>query len=147
MAQTLDPREIAFRQFWAAYPRRVAVAEARVAFARAIQSTPVADIIEGAGRFARDKNRTDTYTPFPAKWLDRCGWEEGPLPPRTYTPQEQIEREIMLNQDRDKRERLKSEQIAREFEEAKARAVPLDPDLKKSTLDIIQRNLYPETND
>ena len=141
---TLDPREIAFRHFWNNYPLKLAIAEARVAFAKALKIASAQELIEGAIRFANDPNRDPRYTPYPAKWLFGQRWKDGALPPRTRTPQEQTEYEAIMAKSRDERERVKSEQLAREFEEAKARAVPLRADLKAETLDTIQRNLYHE---
>ncbi len=141
---TLDPREIAFRHFWDRYPLKLAIAESRVAFANALKITDAATIIMGAQRFAQDPNRSPEYTPYPAKWLNGQRWLDGSLPPRTFSPQESAQVDKERAKVANERERAKSDQIAKEFAEAKARAVPLDPILKKSTLDLIQRNLYHE---
>jgi hypothetical protein len=64
-----------FTDFWAAYPRRTAVAVARKAWAKAIKRAKPEAIIEAiqaqvaAGCFP-DK----TYTPYPATWLNADRW-------------------------------------------------------------------------
>ena len=131
MIPALDPREIAFRQFWSNYPRRIAIAEARVAFARAIQTYQVADIIEGASRYARDANRNETYTVYPAKWLDQQRWMDGPLPPRKLTPEELAEKASLEAVRRNDLERERSIAIGLELEAMKARAVPMPEDLRE----------------
>lgn len=136
---TLDPREIAFRQFWSNYPRKVAIAEARVAFARAIQSHLAADIIEGAHRYAMDANRDETYTPYPVKWLNNIGWMDGPLPPRKLTPDEVAQRDIARTKTRDEAEKARSTAMGLEFKAMKARAVPM-PDNMREIIQEIRRS-------
>lgn len=131
MNQTLDPGEIAFRHFWNRYPRKIAIAEARVAFAHALTLARAEDIIIGAQRFADDPNRTETYTPYPAKWLNGQRWMDGALPPRTLSPEELAQREIQRAKDKDEAERLRSEAIGREMEEARKRAVPMTEEAKE----------------
>lgn len=131
MIPALDPREIAFRQFFANYPRKIAVAEARLAFANAIKSFPVADIIEGARRYATDPNRDPTWTPYPAKWVNQNGWLDLPLPPRKLTPEELAEKAALEVIRRNDLERERSIAIGKEMEEARRRAVPMPEDLRQ----------------
>lgn len=131
MNQTLDPKEIAFRHFWDRYPRKIAIAEARVAFFQALNIARADDIIIGAGRFAIDPNRTETFTPYPAKWLSGQRWMDGPLPPRTFSPEELAQREIQRAKDKDEAERLRSIQVGLEMEEARKRAVPMTEEAKE----------------
>ena len=131
MNQTLDPREIAFRHFWNRYPHKIAIAEARVAFAQALKIAKAEDIIIGAQRFAEDPNRDATYTPYPSKWLNGQRWMDGPLPPRKLTPEELAEKAALEVIRRNDLERERSIAIGLEMEEARRRAVPMPEDLRE----------------
>lgn len=78
-----DPDAHAFEQFWQVYPLRRAKPDARKAWkaARRVASDMV--IIAGAQAYRDDPNRSDGYTAYPATWLRREGWNDGPLPPRS----------------------------------------------------------------
>ena len=141
----LSPNEIAFRHWWLAYPLKMAVAEARVAFNEALKLTDVATLIEGAHRLANDPNRDPGYTPYPSKWLHGQRWMDGALPPRKPTPEDAVKREVESIKAREEAQRQNSERIEKETAEAKLHAVPLDPELKAATLAQIQRNLYPDS--
>lgn len=79
--------ERAFSAFWSCYPRKVGKPVAERAFARAVKraggTTPV---LEGARRLRDDPNLPTgdevRFIPHPSTWLNRDGWEEGPLPGR-----------------------------------------------------------------
>jgi hypothetical protein len=74
-----------FDTFWAAYPRKVGKATARRAFDAAIRRTgnPTL-VIDGARRLATDPNLPEReFIPHPPTWLNRDGWEDEALPPRT----------------------------------------------------------------
>ena len=72
-----------FSEFWAAYPKKVAKADARKAFAAAMKRADVDDIIAGARRLRDDPNLPEKqYIPHPGKWLRGDQWEDEPLPPR-----------------------------------------------------------------
>ena len=73
----------AFSEFWSAYPKKVAKADARKAFAAAMKRADVDDIIAGARRLRDDPNLPEKqYIPHPGKWLRGDQWEDEPLPPR-----------------------------------------------------------------
>ena len=131
MNQTLDPREIAFRHFWNRYPHKIAIAEARVAFAQALKIAKAEDIIIGAQRFAEDPNRDATYTPYPSKWLAGQRWMDGPLPPRKLSPEELVEKAALEAIRRNDLERERSIALGLELEAMKARAVPMPEDLRQ----------------
>jgi hypothetical protein len=40
-------------------------------------------ILGGAVRLRDDPNREQQFTPHPTTWLNRDGWEDEPLPPRS----------------------------------------------------------------
>jgi hypothetical protein len=72
-----------FETFWAVYPRRVGKPKALTAWKAATKRSSVADVLLGAERFAKDPNLPgEAYQPYPATWLNRDGWEDGPLPKR-----------------------------------------------------------------
>lgn len=78
-----------FEAFWASYPRKVGKIAAMQAFQKAIQETPAEWIIEGSRRYADDPNLPEPrFIPYPATWLNRGSWEDGPLPKRPPTPEE-----------------------------------------------------------
>ena len=70
--------EIAFVDFWATYPRRVAKGLALRAWAKAIKSgVEPGDIIAGAKRYADLMRGSDPkFTKHPATWLNGQCWED-----------------------------------------------------------------------
>lgn len=131
MNQTLDPGEIAFRHFWVRYPNKIAIAEARLAFAQALKIARAEDIIIGAQRFAEDPNRDATYTPYPSKWLNGQRWTDGPLPPRKLSSEELAERDVVRAKAKDEAEKARSAAIGLELQAMRARAVPMPEDLRE----------------
>ena len=62
----------AFDDFWRAYPKKVAPADAMRAFARAVERAPPNEIIQGAMHYAAERDGEDPrYTKNPATWLER----------------------------------------------------------------------------
>jgi len=80
--QRINP--VAFEEFWANFPtaRKGARRPTLVAWERALRRASPAEIVAGARRYRDDPNREDAYTAGAAAWLNRDGWEEGPLPVR-----------------------------------------------------------------
>jgi hypothetical protein len=75
--------EIDFDRFWQAYPVRTGKKAAERAFVKAVEGgTNPTRLIEAAIRFAKDPNRVDQFTPYPATWLNQGRWEDEPLPDR-----------------------------------------------------------------
>lgn len=72
----------AFDEFWAAYPRKVDKRTARKAWTAAIKRDNPDTIINAAADYAADPNREDSFTKYPATWLNADAWTNGPLPPR-----------------------------------------------------------------
>lgn len=64
------------------FPRKAARPDAERAWTKALKRATAGEIIEGAIRYRDDPNREDAYTAHPATWLNRDGWNDGPLPPR-----------------------------------------------------------------
>lgn len=74
----------AFESFWEAFPRKVGKDKARPAFERAARAAGAEVIILGAKRLAADPNLPERqFIPHPTTWLNRGGWEDEALPPRT----------------------------------------------------------------
>jgi hypothetical protein len=75
--------EMDFDRFWQAYPVRTGKKAAEKAFVKAVEGgTNPTRLIEAAIRFAKDPNRVDQFTPYPATWLNQGRWEDEPLPDR-----------------------------------------------------------------
>lgn len=74
--------DIAFDEFWSAYPRRSGKIKAKDAFRKVLKECDPETIIAGARAFADDPNRQEEFTPHPATWLNQGRWEDDPLPAR-----------------------------------------------------------------
>jgi len=72
-----------FDEFWEIYPRKAGKQEARKVFQRALSNATLAEILEGARRYAADPNRQPQFTAHPATWLNQGRWSDEPLPPRS----------------------------------------------------------------
>jgi hypothetical protein len=74
----------AFARFWNIYPRRTGgPKQAKIEFAKALrEGASVAEIIEGARRFADDPNlpKDRTKIPHATTWLHQGRWGDDPLP-------------------------------------------------------------------
>lgn len=83
------PTANVFDNFWLIYPRRVGKGSAQKAFAKAIESTSVDEVMAGANRLANDPNLPlIQFIPYPATWLNREGWNDEPYPARERTKEE-----------------------------------------------------------
>lgn len=71
-----------FREFYETYPRHVAKGAALRAWAKAVKKTEPEVIIAGAKRYAEDPSRDQSFTAYPATWLNQERWDDDPLPPR-----------------------------------------------------------------
>jgi biotin operon repressor len=119
-----------FDLFWNVYPRKVAKKAAEVAFAKAIKHTPFALILSGAGRYANDPNRVETYTAHPATWLNAHRWLDDPLPVREKTAEEKKADELRISKEKELRAQEESRRYTQEMEAARARAVPMPETLR-----------------
>jgi hypothetical protein len=79
-----------FDEFWAAYPRKVGKPAALKAYRAASKrlrsrNVPADQFLLAAARsLATDPNLPPaTFIPHPTTWLNRDGWDDGPLPSRT----------------------------------------------------------------
>ena len=79
-----QPAPSRFDEFWETYPRKVGKAKAHTKYATAAKRTSEQTIIDGATRLANDPNLPERkFIPHPTTWLERDGWEDEPMPPRT----------------------------------------------------------------
>ncbi len=73
-----------FDEFWNHFPRKVGKDKARTAYESACKRADEETILQGAIRFANDPNLPEKqFIPHPTTWLNRGGWDDEPLPPRT----------------------------------------------------------------
>jgi biotin operon repressor len=122
-----------FEIFWNIYPRKIAKKAAELAFARAAKHTPVAIILSGAGRYAKDPNRVEAYTAHAATWLNAHRWLDDPLPQREKTTEEKKAEELRLAREKTEREKEESRRWFEEQEKLRSTAVPM-PDKLRSIL-------------
>lgn len=86
-------REEEFSVFWKSYPRRIAKANAKKAFDKAIKRTTIQTMLEGITRYVANKPDYQDYA-HPASWLNGERWDDEwepvqPKAPRYSTPQYQ----------------------------------------------------------
>lgn len=123
-----------FDQFWSYYPRKVARKTARIAFEKALQSADWKVLVGAAKIFSESASRDPKFTPHPTTWLNQERWlDDQPAP--AIDP---ADRERQLAEDRRAADKARSEQVARELEETKAKAVPMPDSVKE----LIQRVKY-----
>lgn len=74
-----------FETFWSAYPRRIAKAEARRAFDKAMRKTTLETILSALESYKKHKPE---YADFchPATWLNGERWADEWEPPKTIVP-------------------------------------------------------------
>lgn len=83
----------AFARFWMIYPRRTGgPKQAKLEFAKALrEGASLAEIIEGARRFADDPNlpKDRTKIPHATTWLHQGRWGDDPLPSSGDEPRQE----------------------------------------------------------
>ena len=84
-----DPKPVAyapeFEEFWRIYPRRESKPNAAKAFTKALKTTRLDDVLDGARRWAAHWTDADTekaYIPHPATWLNDHRFNDEPPPLR-----------------------------------------------------------------
>jgi len=86
-AKHIYPEE--FEAFWKVYPLKKDKLQALKAYAKARKSTHATLLLDAAKGYRDDSNRDDSYTKFPATWLNAGAYlDEDALPPREQTPAE-----------------------------------------------------------
>lgn len=69
-----------FLSFWNVYPRKVGKPNAARAFAKALKNATIDDIMRGLAAHLPAWAESDPqFTPHPATWLNRQGWNDSPL--------------------------------------------------------------------
>lgn len=123
---------VAFEDFYKAYPRKTAKGAARKAWEK-LSLEDREKAVAGALRYARDPNRDESFTAYPATWLNAERWFDEPLPPRKFTPEEMKAKELLEARAKAEAERLRSQKLDEERRRAEAQAVPM-PDYLKDLL-------------
>jgi len=72
MPKKKKPTDAEFAAFWAAYPRRVAIGDARKAWLAATKKTAVEEIMDGLRRY--EFSPEPKFQPYPATWLRGERW-------------------------------------------------------------------------
>jgi hypothetical protein len=121
-----------FEDFYKAYPRKTAKGAAKKAWDKLPQEDRQ-KAVEGALRYANDPNRDESFTAYPATWLNAERWLDEPLPPRKFTQEEIKARELLESRAKSEAERLRSQKIDEENRRAQEQAVPM-PDYLKDLL-------------
>ena len=121
-----------FEDFYKAYPRKTAKGAAKKAWDKLPQEDRQ-KAVEGALRYANDPNRDESFTAYPATWLNAERWLDEPLPPRKFTQEEIKARELLESRAKAEAERLRAQKIDEENRRAKEQAVPM-PDYLKDLL-------------
>jgi hypothetical protein len=123
---------VSFEDFYEAYPRKTAKGAARKAWEK-LSLEDQEKAVAGALRYAHDPNRDESFTAYPATWLNAERWEDEPLPPRKFTPEEMKARELLESRAKAEAEKLKAQKIDEENRRAQQQAVPM-PDYLKDLL-------------
>jgi DNA-binding transcriptional regulator YhcF (GntR family) len=121
-----------FDEFYNIYPRKTAKGAAKKAWDKLSPEDRVR-AVDGAQRYANDPNRDDSFTAYPATWLNAERWLDDPLPPRKFTPEEIKAREILQAKAKADLERERARKIDEEDRRAREQAVPM-PDYLKDLL-------------
>ncbi len=79
--------------WWDACPRKVGKRTARTAWDRACRRATPDVLLAGIQRLRDDPNREPAFTPHPATWLNRDGWQDEPCQPRNVRPNRAEERD------------------------------------------------------
>ena len=120
----------AFLRFWELYPRKTAKAKAVEAWDKAMRYAKPEEVLAGAERYANDPNRVDSFTAYPATWLNQHRWNDPLLPERVRSADEKRAEELRLSEERRKREIEETLRWQQEVEENKAKAVPMPEHIK-----------------
>lgn len=121
-----------FEDFYKAYPRKTAKGAARKAWEK-LSPEDRQKAVEGALRYSNDPNRDESFTAYPATWLNAERWLDEPLPLRKLTQEEIKAREILESRAKAESERIRQQKIDEENRRAKEQAVPM-PDYLKDLL-------------
>jgi len=114
------PKETPFDLFWKAYPKKIAKKAALKAWTQAIKDTDPKIIIASAQAFAEDKTRQDAFTAYPATWLNAGRWMDEVTVAKPPVVVDKFN--------------------AREYEAAKAKAVPMPQEVKDLLAQITNKH-------
>jgi len=65
---------LGFEEFWEAYPKKIAKGQARKAYKKAMEQTTAETLKAKAEAYAKDPERKDEFTKYPATWLNAESW-------------------------------------------------------------------------
>jgi DNA-binding transcriptional ArsR family regulator len=99
-----------FGKFWAVYPKKAGKLKAQKAFAKAAKLVAVDVLVRAAEGYARDPNRSVSFTKDPTTWLNGGCWDDEALAPRVVTYVEQKDLQAVAS----RRQTDSSKQQARE---------------------------------
>lgn len=71
--------DVSFNEFWEAFPNKIGMPKAKVAYFAAIQNSSPADVLEGAKRYALKTD--DRQWCNPVRWLSEERWKDQPAAP------------------------------------------------------------------
>jgi hypothetical protein len=77
--QSADDRP-EFAEFWQTYPRKDGKRKAETKYRAAVKRAKPETILAGAQRYRDDPNRRPQFTAMATTWLERDGWDDGPIP-------------------------------------------------------------------
>jgi hypothetical protein len=123
-----------FDDFYKIYPRKTAKGAARKAWDK-LSPEDRERAVAGAQRYLDDPNRDESFTAYPATWLNAERWLDDPMPPRKISPEEIKAREILESRAKADLERERSKAIEEEDRRAREKAVPMPQYLK----DVLKR--------
>ena len=119
-----------FEIFYKIYPRRMERKTALTAFQKALASATVAEVLEGATRFANDPNLPPKgFIPYPATWLNAGSWEDEDLPDRVFSKGDrmaQAETDYEIRKKRDEEGKKRDQETLR-LERERARLITSAP--------------------
>jgi hypothetical protein len=121
-----------FDDFYKIYPRKTAKGAARRAWER-LSPEDRGKAVEGALRYANDPNRDESFTAYPATWLNAERWLDDPMPPRKLSPEEIKARELLEARAKAEMERERQRKLDEDSRRAREEAVPM-PDYLKEVL-------------
>lgn len=79
LAHPVEPGD--FDRWYAAYPRHVGKTDARRAYQRAVKQASPTILLAAVQRYAADPNLPEKrFIPYPARWLNRGGWDDESCP-------------------------------------------------------------------
>lgn len=122
--------EISFEDFYKNYPRKTAKGAARKVWER-LSPEDKEKAVAGALAYANDPNRDESFTAYPATWLNAERWLDEALPPRKFTPEEIKAKELLAARAKAEQEAARNRELEELDRQAREKAVPMPEYLKE----------------